>query len=414
MNHKESEIYEVAILGQGFVGLPLALMCLRAGYKVIGIDIDENVVSRIKGGVNLPPEVPSSELTSFLFSGNYRVSSNPKEISSAKVVIVCVPTPINQMAEPDLLPLIAAVDLIDKYAKSATLVVNESTSYPGTLKEIFQKKLEVSNQNGAKLCLAVAPERINPGDSIPLKEIPRVIGGIDMESTKCASDFYESLGLKVHVVSSSEIAETSKLLENTFRQVNISLMNELQEIFTLTSINLREAIDAASTKPYGFMPFSPSAGIGGHCIPVDPEYLQYFARGLGQQISMVHEATRINNEMGEKIVKRIENRAVVINQDTNVLLVGVTYKANIRDTRHSPAERILEVLKKRGAKVFWHDNFISEWKGQTSSRIQSRRWDVSIIITPQNNLEIDLLVANSSRTFDCTGTFLGYSRVEQI
>jgi UDP-N-acetyl-D-glucosamine dehydrogenase len=293
-------------------------------------------------------------------------------------------------------------------------VISESTSYPGTLRSIVAKQLRNFDIDSKEIFLSVAPERINPGDQTPFSKIPRVIGAMSSHALKLTEQFYESLGCETFCASSPEVAEMSKLIENTFRQINISFINDLQELAYRSGINLRESIVAASTKPYGFMPFYPSAGIGGHCIPVDPHYLNFFAEQFNMKLNLITESTLINENMGKRIVNRIENEIKGEVKNRNILLLGITYKPNIADTRETSAIKIYEELRLRGANVSWHDSIVDEWNATKSSSIAETSWDVCLLISPHDTLDIDLILKHSRFVLDTSGKFSHNPRIIQI
>jgi UDP-N-acetyl-D-glucosamine dehydrogenase len=403
---------KIGVIGLGYVGLPLALHFAEFDEKVVGFDLDINKVALLSRGRTSIPDVSEKRLQKCIESNNIFFSENPSSLAQCQVIIVCVPTPLNSQKDIDLSALISCVDSIVKYAREGSLIISESTSYPGTLRELFHDRLNIE-RSGERFYLATAPERVDPGSSFKFKEIARVVGGIDNSSTQLAVDFYSRYFKKVVPVSSPEIAEMSKLLENTFRQVNISLINEINDLCRDVGIDTREVIEAASSKPYGFMKFTPSAGIGGHCIPVDPEYLQYFAKRSGRMIESVRVATEINDSMGELLVKRVE-KFLNGKEFSSAIVLGVAYKPNIPDVRDTPVSAIMESLKKRGIKTDWHDPLVATWEGTSSADLQQARWRIGIIVTAHEALNIDHVVDACDFVFDCTGRYSQIPKIVQI
>jgi UDP-N-acetyl-D-glucosamine dehydrogenase len=304
MGGKKSKI--LAVIGQGYVGLPLAMAAVDAGWKVIGVDNFETKVTQINSGLSPVEDVSNIKLQAAIIKGAYSATCDFSKISQASVIALCVPTPLNDSREPDLALLCNAANDIAPFVSSETLVVSESTSYPGTLRDIIIPIVNSQNMAGTKtIYFASAPERVNPGDPVwNQKNTPRLIGAINDESQEKALEFYNSICDAAISVSTPEVAEAAKLLENTFRLVNIALINELTQIYAASGINVNEVIDAASSKPYGFMPFRPGVGVGGHCIPVDPLYLTWWAKQNGGAAKFVEAADSINHEMPKYVAQR--------------------------------------------------------------------------------------------------------------
>lgn len=402
----------IGVIGLGYVGLPLAIHFADQGAKVIGFDINDEHIESLKSGVSPFPDVQSSKLDRLLKSTHISFTNEAKDLSQCEVLVVCVPTPLTPEKKVDLSALENAARLVASHAKNEALIISESTSYPGTLREVFQSRLSGERANES-FYLATAPERVDPGSNFEFRDIPRVVGGVDEASTLKVIDFYKRFFTQVHQVSSPEVAELSKLLENTFRQVNISLVNEINDLCRRVGIDTREVIEAASTKPYGFMKFSPSAGIGGHCIPVDPEYLQYFAGRSGAPLKLVSAASSVNDEMGESIAKRVE-KYLGGRIPSSVLVLGIAYKPNVPDVRDTPAKAVIESLRARGVDVAWHDPLADTWLGETSVDLNNGEWDVGIVVTSHDVLEIDLARSRCGVIFDCTGNFTHIPEIVQI
>jgi UDP-N-acetyl-D-glucosamine dehydrogenase len=375
----------VAIIGQGYVGLMGTLGCLRVGHKVIGIENNQKVIENLNRGISHIEGISSESIASGIESGAYKVTDKYSQIGNADVVIIAVPTPLNSDREPDLSMLLSAVDSIAPHLKDNSLVINESTSYIGTLRNIVAKR--VRDVNPIVRYFAISPERIDPGNSdFQIFNTPRLVGGITVESTRLAVDFYSTFCNKVVAVSSPEVAEAAKLLENSFRYVNIGFINEFTKILNLLGISTSEVISAASTKPYGFMPFFPNVGIGGHCIPVDPLYLQKNSRDVGVPSKYIELSEITDREMPDYSINRLETIFGSI-KDKRVLIIGVTYKPNISDTRESPAEHIIRNLRKREAEVAWHDPLVNEYLGESSASV-SGEYDLALVLVKHDSLDL--------------------------
>jgi len=402
----------VAIIGQGYVGLPLAMAAIRSGWTVIGID---NSIERVRGintGQSPVEDVSDEELDAALSSKLFIATSDFSEVSKASVVTICVPTPLNINREPDLSMLEAAALAIAPNLSDRTLVISESTSFPGTLRDYIIPLIENLKANqGNSYFYASAPERVNPGDKQwNQRNTPRLVGSIDEESAEAAMGFYSSICDSAIRVATPEIAEAAKLLENTFRLTNIALVNEFAKLCSSANIDINQVIDAASTKPYGYMEFRPGVGVGGHCIPVDPLYLTWWARKIGMRAELVETADSINSEMpsfvASKALEIIGDRI----QNPRVLVLGVAYKAGIADVRESPVSGLIDALRGKGAEVAWHDPLVKFWNGKESEAIT---WpcDIAIVATNQPGLEIELLLRSGTRILDCTNSFNSYEKL---
>lgn len=405
---------KIAIIGLGYVGLPLLSHIIKSSKSeyVVGFDIDELKVENLVSGKSYINDLCDSDIEFLLQSNRVEFTANEARMADCEVFLVCVPTPLDTERKPNLEYLKAAVRTIKNVARSGSLVINESTSYPGTLREIFVDEM-TKVESSSKFYFATAPERINPGGEMPIEEIPRVIGGIDSDSTELATKFYKRYFKSTFPVQTPEIAEMSKLLENTFRQVNISLINEINILCRNVNIDTRQVIAAANTKPYGFMKFTPSAGIGGHCIPVDPEYLQDFAIRNGLNLTLVEASTQINNQMGKVLFQIVTERGSR-KEYKRGLIVGVAYKPDIGDVRDTPAEGIIKEFRRNGMSIEWHDPLVDYWNGETSASLSENKWDFALIVTAHKFLEIDTIKASCKVVFDTTGTFVDDSAVKQI
>ena len=402
----------LAIIGQGYVGLPLAMAAVDAGWTVIGVDNFEARVAQINRGSSPVEDVSDQHLQTAISNGLYRATTYFSEVTKASVVTICVPTPLNDNREPDLSLLRSAATGIAPYVSESTLVVSESTSYPGTLRDIIIPIVNELKPVGTKnVYFACAPERVNPGDAIwNQKNTPRLVGGIDQESQNRALAFYKSICDAVVSVSNPEVAEAAKLLENTFRLVNIALINEFTQICSASGINVHEVINAAASKPYGFMPFTPGVGVGGHCIPVDPLYLTWWARQNGGKATFVESADRINHEMPKYVAKRALSMVDGSIVNPRVLILGVAYKPGVGDVRETPVTELRSYLQDRGANVAWHDPMVPSWEGTNPVDLD---WDcdVAILATNQPGLDFSRLVAKGVSILDCTNSITGKTGV---
>lgn len=396
----------LAIVGQGYVGLPLAMAAANAGWKVVGIEKSKSRVEQINSGSSPVEDVLASQLQKNLASGKYLATSDVSEIEKCRIVIVCVPTPLNDSREPDLSLVKAAILEISPFLSDETLIVSESTSYPGTLRNFIMPIVKANSKSAkAKYFFASAPERVNPGDkNWNMKNTPRLVGGINLESQQLAMDFYQSVCDVVVATSSPEIAEAAKLLENTFRMVNISLILEFTQILNQAGISMNEVIDASSTKPYGFMPFRPSVGIGGHCIPVDPLYLTWWAKEQGHNANLVDTADKISQSMPQFVANKVLSLVDSSQKSPTVMILGVAYKSGVSDTRESPVSLLKSSLEAAGATVIWHDPLVKEWAGSNSNDLDSI-FDVAVIATNQPGMDVASIAARGIRVLDCTNSY---------
>ena len=410
MSPQQSKI--LAIIGQGYVGLPLAMAAVDAGWTVIGIDNFSAKVEQINRGSSPVEDISDTQLQAAISRGAYKATTDFSSITNASVITICVPTPLDNKREPDLTLLRNAATAIAPYVSNETLVVSESTSYPGTLRDII---IPIVNQNKSKdsksIYFASAPERVNPGDAIwNQKNTPRLIGAIDQESQKRAHAFYESICDAAITVSTPEVAEAAKLLENTFRLVNIALINEFTQICSTSGINVYEVIDAAASKPYGFMPFRPGVGVGGHCIPVDPLYLTWWARQNGRKATFVESADSINHAMPKYVAERALSMVDASIQNPKVLILGVAYKPGVGDVRETPVSELRAHLKAQGAEVAWHDPLVPVWEGSNPVELD---WDcdVAILATSQPGMNLAELISGGIQILDCTNSLTGQAGV---
>lgn len=376
----------VAVIGQGYVGLTVSMGALSGGHQVVGVDIDEGIVENLNRGQSHIEGVADADVGKAITSGTFQVTSDFRKVKDSDIVVIAVPTPLNHAGRPDISLLESALRDIAPYLSDSTLVVNESTSFIGTLRNVIAKLINEINPRITDF--AVSPERVDPGNvKYGLKNTPRVIGGLNTKATRRAVEFYASFCDDTVAVSSPEVAEASKLLENSFRFVNIGFVNEFTKIMDALNVPISEVISSASTKPYGFMTFFPNVGIGGHCIPVDPLYLQENAKSVNVPSQYIDFSQKLNMEMPEYAVLRLESLFGPL-RGRHVLLVGITYKPDIADTRETPAESIILSLRKRGVRVSWHDPLVSEFSGEKSSPIQGE-YDLALVLVKHQVLDLE-------------------------
>jgi len=390
----------VAIIGQGYVGLTIGISAAEGGHSVLGFDVNTGLVSQLTSGISHIEGISNSQLNKLSQDGKYRTTSDASLLDGADLIVIAVPTPLTAARQPDLSFIYAAVGLIQDYVMSPTLIINESTSYPGTLRNEIAGRI-----TGINHLYAASPERVDPGNTQwSTKNTPRLIGGLTPEAVSKAKEFYSSFCDKIIEVSSPEVAEAAKIFENTFRQVNIALVNEFTQIANALGISGREVLDAAATKPYGFMEFTPGPGVGGHCIPIDPTYLAYVANEVGVPATFIKRANEVNLAMPAYVVKRVIAGAGGSVNGKSVVIVGVSYKANVADTRETPAASIIDLLRQAGATVSWHDPLVSTWRGEESGGLGV--CDVAVIVTKHDVVSV-ADIKKSSYVFDCTGSIPG-------
>jgi UDP-N-acetyl-D-glucosamine dehydrogenase len=376
---------KIAIIGLGYVGRSIAQAAVGAGHSVVGFDTSSDVVSSLQ------------------ISGDFKGTSDASLIGSADVVVIAVPTPLDGGRKPDLSAVNAACQTIIENVKKPVLVISESTSYPGTLRNEIAAVIEKAS--GLGHMYASSPERVDPGnEKWTQKNTPRLLAGLTPDATAIARKFYSSFCDEVIEVSTPEVAEAAKLFENTFRQVNIALVNEFAQIGDALNIPTREVLDAAATKPFGFMSFQPGPGVGGHCIPVDPSYLAYVADKVGVPAEFIKRANEVNLGMPAYVVSRVAKDVGPL-KGKKVVVVGIAYKANVSDTREAPAALVISELQKLGAQVSWHDPVVGTWNGQSSSELKG--FDVAIVVTKHDVVSEAEIKASAAYVFDCTGSIKG-------
>ena len=381
----------IVVVGLGYVGLPIAIAAANSGLNIIGIDLNQEKVAKINSGKSPIEDVKDSEILGLVELGLFKAQSDFSQVKNADVVLICVPTPLTSESKPDLSHLESVAKSISQYLSKGTLIILESTVAPGTTRDFFVPLIQkYSKVNIDELEIVFSPERIDPlNQKWNLKNTPKIVAGLTLKSRKRAIEFYSKFIDNLVECDNLEVAETAKLLENSFRLINISFINELSIFCQKLGIEINDVIDAASTKPYGFMSFYPSIGIGGHCIPVDPLYLANKAKEVGAQTKMIDLADQINQEMPGYFVGRAEEKLGGL-KSKKVLVVGVSYKPNVADVRESPVEALIAGLKQKGAQVFWHDDLVKEWNGEKSVAL-SNEYDLAIIATPHTYLDLKKL-----------------------
>lgn len=417
----KSKTATLGVIGLGYVGLPLAVEKAKAGYTTIGYDIQSQKVDLVNQGINYIGDVIDEDLKAIVSSGKLRATTNLADLGKMDAVCICVPTPLDDHQQPDLSYIETTAESLVPYLHPDMLVVLESTTYPGTTEELLKPILEKSGlKAGVDFYLAFSPERVDPGNKLyKTKNTPKVVGGITPTCTDIAATLYESvLEAPIHRVSSPAIAEMEKILENTYRNVNIGLINELAILCDRMGINIWEVIDAAKSKPYGFQAFYPGPGLGGHCIPLDPYYLSWKAREYGFHTSMIEASMMINDRMPEYTVDRaarLLNNAKKSLNGSSILVLGVAYKQDIDDYRESPAIEVIEILLSRGAKVHYYDPYVPSFKhhqlvmsGEPAlSPELLASVDLVMVLTAHTNIDYALVQAHAKSIFDAKNAMKG-------
>jgi UDP-N-acetyl-D-glucosamine dehydrogenase len=405
---------QIGIIGLGYVGLPLAVAFAEAGCDVVGLDVDAGKVEALNAGRSYIEDVPDATLEPL--AGKLRATGEYAELASCDAVILCVPTPLSDSREPDLTYLVESATALAAVLRSGQLVVLESTTYPGTTRDRLLPILETSGLTaGSDFHLAFSPERIDPGRTdFTVKTTPKLVGGVTEASTERARELYAEICDTVVVLSSPEAAELSKLLENIFRSVNIALVNELAQLCDRLGIDVWEVVDAAATKPFGFMRFDPGPGMGGHCLPVDPFYLAFRARQLDFYPEFIELAGKVNQAQPGFCVERIERALNGVRKPVNgsrVLVLGVSYKGGVGDVRESPALKIIGRLQDLGAEVSYHDSFVAELPGHglASAGLEPAlaECDIAAIVTAHPDVDYERVVAAAPLTIDFRGVTMG-------
>lgn len=411
---KNKEII-VGVVGLGYVGLPLAVEKAKAGYKTIGFDVQSQKVDMVNNGENYIGDVVDSDLKKLTENKMLSASTDFSFVKDVDFIAICVPTPLDKHQQPDISYVKSSTIEISKYLTKGTMVVLESTTYPGTTEELIKPILEEGSglKCGEDFYLGFSPERVDPGNLIyKTKNTPKVVGAIGKDATEVIAAMYSAvLESDIHTVSSPAVAEMEKILENTYRNINIGLVNELAMLCYEMGISLWEVVDAAKTKPYGFQAFYPGPGLGGHCIPLDPYYLSWKAREYGFHTSMIESSMMINDKMPEYCVERamkILNRHGKALSTSKVLVMGVAYKQDIDDYRESPALSVIDILGENGADVDFYDPFISEYKHEGKSKKGINKidekiissYDLIMITTAHSNVDYEMVSDNAKAIFD--------------
>ncbi len=410
-----SRTAHIGVVGLGYVGLPLVVEFATAGFPATGFEVDAAKAEKINRGESYIPDVTSTQVAAAVSAGRLSATTDFGLLSVADVVIICVPTPLRKTKEPDVSFIMSAAERICETIRQGQLIILESTTYPGTTDEVLRPMFDGT---GLKIdddyFLAFSPERIDPGnDRFNTSNIPKVVGGVTAASTEVAASVYGAIVETVHRVSSARVAEACKLLENTFRAVNIGLVNELAQLCYTLGIDSWEVISAAATKPFGFMPFYPGPGIGGHCIPLDPHYLSWKARMHGFEARFISLAEEVNSRMPSHVVEMAAfglNRERKAVNGSRVLILGVAYKRDIDDVRESPALAIIEQLRKRGAEVVYHDPYIANIRldGESEERLQSiglteetlKSADCVVIVTDHRQIDYRWVAEHAALIID--------------
>jgi UDP-N-acetyl-D-glucosamine dehydrogenase len=380
---------KVSVIGQGYVGFPLSMAMSSSGMRVQGVDSNLKLVSQINQGLPLFISYKQKKLEKFLKAKLFSISDKLETVSDSEVIILCLPTPLDSSGKPDISSLKQTLTKLRKYISPNCLVILESTVASGTARSL-SSYLNKNKENKIEFDFAYSPERIDPlNKKWDVKNTPKLVAGLTDKARDRAVEFYSKFIDTVIPCSSLEVAETAKLLENSFRLINISFINELAIFCNKIGIDVQEVIKAASTKPYGFMPFYPSVGIGGHCIPVDPVYLSHKAKQVGAPTRCIDLATKVNHEMPKYFVKRASQMLGKV-KNKKVLVLGVSYKQNISDVRETPVEALIDGLRKKGAKVKWHDEIVKKWRGEKSAEITDK-YDLAIIATPHDYFDLKKL-----------------------
>ncbi len=409
----------VGIVGLGYVGLPLAVAFAGAGFKVLGFDIRQGNVDSVNRGVSYIADVSDDDLAAMVTGGRLEGTTDQSRLTEVDAICICVPTPLTPTKDPDLSYIIFESGEISKYLRPGQLVVLESTTYPGTTRQVVMSGLEASGLKcGTDFYLAYSPERVDPGSKdYNVKNTPKIVGGTDARSTELARLLYSQIAGKVLAVSSAEVAEMTKIFENVFRGVNIALVNELAQLCEKTGISVWEVIEAASSKPFGYMPFYPGPGIGGHCIPLDPYYLANKAREFDFHTRFIELAAEINEQMPYHVVQRVmealNDRGRSL-KGSRVLVLGVAYKKDVEDTRESPALKVISLLLDKGADVSYNDPYVPrvhlpagdmESTELTPEGLASM--DCIVIATDHSNYDVEEIVASGQLVFDTRGVTRG-------
>jgi UDP-N-acetyl-D-glucosamine dehydrogenase len=396
---------KVSIIGQGYVGLTISAFAAQS-HNVVGFDVNAAVVENLNHGLSHIEGVDSVDIKSAITAGKYKATTNVADIAGSDIVVIAVPTPLDSNRKPDLTYIDAACKVIAENLNTPALIINESTSFPGTIRNYIKPAIEKYAKVKLEHEYAISPERVDPGrQDYNQKNTARLYAGLTPAATARTREFYATFCDNLIEVSSPEVAEAAKLFENTFRQVNIALVNELAQISHALGIDVRETLAAAGTKPYGFMEFSPSAGVGGHCIPVDPSYLADVAEKAGVKATFIERANAVNLAMPAYIAGRVAKDNGGSLQGKSVLVVGVAYKPNVADTRETPAALLIAALQDLGAVVTWHDPVVGSWRGQESVDLGGTQ--IAVVVTKHDVVSAAAIVQSAGYVFDTTGKVKG-------
>jgi UDP-N-acetyl-D-glucosamine dehydrogenase len=402
---KTSLMAKVAIIGQGYVGLTITAFASEH-HHVVGLDNNPRIVDQLNAGKSHIEGVESALIKAAVGSGNYKATASGSDIASAEIVVIAVPTPLDENRLPDLTFIESACKTIGENLLNPALIINESTSFPGTIRDFIKPTIEKYSKLKLDHLYAISPERVDPGRlDWDQKNTPRLYAGLTPEASKRTKDFYSTFCDVLVEVSSPEIAEAAKLFENTFRQVNIALVNEFAQICNALGISVHETLDAANSKPYGFMKFNPSAGVGGHCIPVDPTYLAHVALEKGVPATFIERANEVNLDMPKYIVSRVQKDNGGSLKGKKVQVIGISYKPNVADTRETPSALVIDELKAKGAIVTWHDDVVKQWHNEDSKPLGGS--DIAIVVTLHDATDKKALLASAPYIFDTTGKLSG-------
>lgn len=403
----------VSVIGLGYVGLPLCLEFVQAGFNVVGLDINKSKVKSLQRGESYVTDITNNQLLEALKTARFDVTDDFSVLEKIDTVSICVPTPLRKTKEPDISFIVSATEKVARHLKKGQLIILESTTYPGTTEEIVLPELEKRGLKvGKDFFLAFSPERIDPGNErFSLKNTPKIIGGTTPNCTEMAMSLYSSIVERVIPVSSTQAAEMVKLLENTFRAVNIGLVNEIAMMADRLNLDVWEIIDAAATKPFGFLPFYPGPGLGGHCIPVDPHYLSWKLKALNYTPRFIELAQEINSRMPGVVVDKVAfalNKFKKSINGSKVLILGVAYKKDVGDVRESPALDIIELLRKKGAEIYYEDQYCPEiahdghhYASLPLDQIHFNHYDCAIVVTNHSYYDWEKIVASSQVVLDC-------------
>ncbi len=396
---------KIGIIGQGYVGLTISAFAGEC-FEVVGFDKNVKIVNQLNSGYSHIEGVESSILQKWINVGRYRATMEGSDLSNSDIIVIAVPTPLSSDRKADLSYIDAACKTIGENINRQVLIINESTSFPGTLRNFIKPAIEKYSKSSIEHLYAISPERVDPGrGDFNQKNTPRIYAGLTAEASAKTRDFYSKFCDELVEVSSPEVAEAAKLFENTFRQVNIALVNEFAQITNALGISVYETLEAANTKPYGFMKFTPSAGVGGHCIPVDPTYLAEVAEEHGAPATFIRRANEVNLEMSEYVVNRVQADNGGTLQGKSVLVIGVAYKPNVADVRETSAELVIEHLRNRGAVVSWHDEVVGSWRSESSTALSGA--EIAIVVTKHDSVDVKAILASAPYVFDTTGAIKG-------